>query len=131
MRKLNGKLCYRKLHVVLVLLVLLGANPKSVSAQQGSSGSAVTLPQHKTNYPTNVGYADEQITAQRDQMNAKFAAARRKEIGADTQRLLQLIQEFQAEVSKSDNYANSFIGIKKITEIEKLAKHLKKKMTAE
>jgi hypothetical protein len=63
-------------------------------------------------------------------MKAKFAAARQKEIGADTQRLLQLVQEFRAEVGKSDNYADSPIGIKKITEIEKLAKTLKTKASS-
>jgi hypothetical protein len=53
---------------------------------------------------------------------------RQKQIVNDTARLLQLAQQLNADVSKSDKNTLSVAVVKKAEEIEKLAKSIKQKM---
>ena len=57
--------------------------------------------------------------------------ARQAQIVADTNRLLQLAQELQAEVAKSSKNTLSLAVVKKAAEVERLAKSLKERMKAE
>lgn len=59
------------------------------------------------------------------------AEERRAQLVADTNRLYQLAQELQAEVSKSSKDTLSLAVVKKAAEVEKLAKSLKERMKTE
>ena len=57
--------------------------------------------------------------------------ARQAQIVADTDKLYQLAQELQAEVTKSGKNTLSLAVVKKAAEVEKLAKSLKERMKSE
>jgi len=59
------------------------------------------------------------------------AEERQAQLVADTNRLYQLAQELQAEVSKSSKDTLSLAVVKKAAEVEKLAKSLKERMKTE
>ena len=59
------------------------------------------------------------------------AEERQAQLVADTSKLYELAQELQAEVAKSNKNTLSLAVVKKVAEVEKLAKSLKERMKTE
>ncbi len=59
------------------------------------------------------------------------AEERQAQLVADTSKLYELAQELQAEVAKSSKNTLSLAVVKKVAEVEKLAKSLKERMKTE
>lgn len=110
---------------VLGLAFLLGI---PVAGQQGP---LLQLPspdadQHFPNPGGPAGPNDDSLTRKRIQwLNAR----RQKQLVSDTEKLLKLAQELNAEVGANDSDAMSPSEMRKVAEIAKLAKSVREKMS--
>ena len=94
--------------------------PPMVPAQPGG------LPGPRLNGPGNE--SDPTLHHMTEQMALKRNAARQQQIVTDTAHLLQLAQQLNDEVAKTNKDTLSVSVVKKADEIEKLAKSIKEKM---
>lgn len=135
LRKLHNPVSMHILDALLcgvVVLVVCGA--LAAHAQQsggvgppipspGSIGDASGTRLNGPNTPS-----DPTLRRMTQQMALKRNSERQQQIVADTAHLLQLAQQLNDEVSKSNKDQLSVSVVKKADEIEKLAKSIKEKM---
>jgi len=114
---------------VLALCTALLAGP-SGSAQAGPTQPRPMLPQ-----PIGQsvgGEIDEQRNGnsiQNEKMLRALNADRQKSLVADTDRLLRLVNELNAEISRANPESLTPAQLRKVAEIEKLAHNVKDKMS--
>lgn len=117
----------------VIFLLLLCALP--ARAQQAAENSSQTSPAPQQNGAApSAAPAAQKPPAKTDGVAVKPmtpAEERQAQLVADTNRLYQLAQELQAEVSKSSKDTLSLAVVKKAAEVEKLAKSLKERMKTE
>ena len=113
---------------VLAVLASIVLAPPIVQALMQSRSQYPQLPPIANPMPDANAQAKMQ-EKQNDQQNIKAAnAERKKQINADSAKLLKLATELKAEVDKTDKDTLSIGVIRKADEIEKLAHSVKEKM---
>ena len=112
--------------VLFVLTVGIPAQAQSPNpAAQQDSTTTANPPAQKTTAP------ESKPGDSAGQKPMSPQEARQAQIVADTDKLYQLAQELQAEVTKSGKNTLSLAVVKKAAEVEKLAKSLKERMKSE
>lgn len=111
--------------VVLVVCGALAAHAQQNPALTPPPGSIGENP--RLNSPGNTP-ADPTLRHMTQQMALKRNSERQQQIISDTAHLLQLAQQLNDEVSKTNKNTLSISVVKKADEIEKLAKSIKDKM---
>jgi hypothetical protein len=109
--------------LVVVICAIVGMAGVS-SAQQGRMPTLTLHSQPSDSAPDTEMIGD---AFQRQQVIAANAQ-RQIEIRRDTEKMLQLTQQLQADLLKSSSAVMSLDALKKAQEIEKLAKSVKSKM---
>lgn len=109
----------------LALLTLCG--PATAYAQQQSQSPVPPVPVMPGINP-NAPESDPTVRRMTEQMSLKRNAQRQQQIVSDTAHLLQLAQQLNADVSKSNKDELSVTVVKDADEIEKLAKSIKDRM---
>jgi hypothetical protein len=109
-----------------MVLVLLSCLPIAVQAQQTQNPTppVPVIPGVNPNAPEQ----DPAMHRMTEQMSIKRNAQRQQQIVSDTAHLLQLAQQLNDDVSKSNKNELSVSVVKDADEIEKLAKSIKDKM---
>lgn len=111
---------------ILVLLALSAAVAAHAQQIPTQSPQQPTMPGMSPN--SNGPEPDPSLRHMTEQMAIKRNSERQQQIVNDTAHLLQLAQELNGEVSKSNKDQLSVSVVKKADEIEKLAKTIKDKM---
>lgn len=114
----------------LVLICSILFVPLSITQQQVPGPEQPAMPGMSNPDNRNNSAADDNPAMQHmaQRMAMQRNNDRQKQIVNDTARLLQLAQQLNADVSKSDKNTLSVGVVKKAEEIEKLAKSIKQKM---
>jgi hypothetical protein len=115
----------RKLALILVCAILCA--PAWAQRQQTTNSDQPIIPGVNNSNASPPG-ENSGLHRMAQRMAVERNIDRQKEIINDTVRLLQLAQQLNAEVSKSNKDTLSVSVVKKAEEIEKLAKSVKQKM---
>jgi hypothetical protein len=110
----------------LLLIVLIGAIGIAPRGQQTLS-NPLTSQQHQQQSPFS-GIFDDDGTFAHRQVNA-LNAERQKALVSDTEKLLKLAQELNAEIETESPESLNSGQMRKISNIEKLARNVKQKMS--
>jgi hypothetical protein len=113
--------------IALIAVCAILCAPASAQRQQNTSSEQPIVP--GVNNPNNSTLdQNPAMHHMAERMAMERNIDRQKQIVNDTARLLQLAQQLNADVSKSDKDSLSVAVVKKAEEIEKLAKSIKQKM---
>jgi len=103
------------------------ADPMGVPQSGGRSGGTQRIPQSQLPQPMIPDNGPNESKIEHDQAKLRNMD-RQKQLVADTQKLVSLANELQADVQKSNKDTLSLDVIRKADEIEKLAKSVRDKM---
>lgn len=111
--------------ILLACIAMFAATP--AAAQQQQTPRPPAIPGMNPTSPTDQGH-DPAMHRMAERMAMRRNEQRQQQIVSDSERLLQLAQKLNGDVSKTDKDELSVSVVKEADEIEKLAKSIKQKM---
>jgi hypothetical protein len=109
--------------LLFLLILILGSLAAEPSGQQPNPNRLNQLPRSPYD-----GFASGDPLLAARQLHA-LNAERQKALVSDTDRLLKLAQELNSEIGSSNQVALTEVQLRKIADIEKLARNVKQKMS--
>ena len=109
---------------IATLLILL---PITVGGGQLQRGPVFQLP--GSNNPGNLDDAANDNSVEMERLLNALNADRQKSMVSDTDKLVRIVNDLNAEIARNDAGALSSNQLRKVAEIEKLAHNIKDKMS--
>lgn len=118
----------KRIYAMLALLLIVWCNIGQLRAQQSSAPGPPIAPEFGGHGPVQPDTVDQQMEEARQK---KLKEMRKEQLKRDTERMAQLSNEVKDFIDKSDGNVLSLDEIKKMDEIQKLARSIEERMKEE